>query len=103
MPTFVVERTIPALMRVADRDNIALHCRWAKDAYHQVGASWLGGVITEDRMFSLVVAEQAEDLRAFARGLRIADQDITLRQVVQPLGPFLALPLDDPQYRPPLR
>jgi hypothetical protein len=92
MQTFLIERAIPAALRVDDAANVGLHCRWATDAYARVGAMWLGGVITEDAMWSLVTAEAAEDLTAYWRSLGIAQADVRLRRVVRPIGPFLAAP-----------
>ncbi len=101
MQTFLVERTIPPRFDVSDPDMVALHARWAVDAYRQAGAFWLGGVVTEDAMFSLVTAEAAEDLVRYRRSLGIEDRDATVRRVVRPLGPWFALPLGDPRYRAP--
>jgi hypothetical protein len=92
MMTFLVERTIPPAFRYEDPDNVALHARWAVDAYRQVGAFWLGGVVTDDGMFSLVTVEAQDDLRRYAASLGIADQDIRLRRVIRPLGPYFAGP-----------
>jgi len=100
MQTFLVERTIPPRFDVADPDMVALHARWAVDAYHQVGAVWLGGVVTEDRMYSLVTTEAAEDIVRYRRSLGIADKDALVRRVVRPLGPYFALDRGDPRYRP---
>ncbi len=101
MQTFLIERTIPARFDPADADQVALHARWALDAYQAAGAAWLGGVVTEDRMFSLVTAEAAEDLQRYRRALGIAEPDLVLRRVVRPLGPFFAMARDDPRFRPP--
>jgi hypothetical protein len=103
MLTYLVERTIPPSFDPADTDQVALHARWAVDAYREVGAFWLGGVVTEDRMFSLVTAEAEDDLRRYCKSLGIADQDVTLRRVVRPLGPYFAMSRDDARFRPPLR
>lgn len=103
MQTFLVERTIPQRFDVTDPDQVALHARWAVDAYRAVGAFWLGGVVTEDRMFSLVTAEEEADLRRYATSLGIADVDVTLRRVVRPLGPYFAMSRDDARFRQPLR
>jgi hypothetical protein len=100
MQTFLIERKIPARFDVADPDQVALHGRWAVDAYQAVGAMWLGGVVTEDRMFSLITAEAADDLHRYRQALGIADQDMVLRRVVRPLGPFFAMARDDPRFRP---
>ena len=100
MLTFLVERTIPPLFDTGDPEHVALHARWAVDAYREVGAFWLGGVVTEDRLFSLATAEQKADLERYGRSLGIAPSDMTIRQVQRPLGPFFALPQGDPRYRP---
>lgn len=103
MQAFLVERSVPARFDVADSDAVALHCRWALDGYAAVGASWLGGVVTESGMFSLVAAEDAEDLRRHWRALGIGEHEARLRRVVRSIGPSFALPRGHPQYRPPLR
>ena len=103
MKTFLLERTIPPQFDAADPGQVALHARWAVDAYREVGAFWLGGVVTEDAMFSLVTAEEEADLQRYCRSLGIADADVTLRRVVRPLGPFFALPRGDARFREPLR
>ena len=90
MLTFLVERKIPAAFQPEDPANLARHARWAVDAYKKVGAFWLGGVVTDDGMFSLVTAEQETDLREYGRLLRIPEGDMVLRRVMRPLGPFLA-------------
>jgi hypothetical protein len=90
MQTYLVERTIPPSFRFEDPDTLALHARWAADAYRKVGAFWLGGVITDNGMFSLVAVEQADDLARYARSLGIAQSDISLRRVLAPIGPSLA-------------
>ena len=103
MKTFLVERTIPSRFDVSDPGQVALHARWAVDAYREVGAFWLGGVVTEDRMYSLVTAEEEVDLQRYWRSLSIADSDVALHRVVRPLGPFFAMPRDDPRFREALR
>ena len=90
MLTYLVDRATPPTFAYDDAAVLARHSRWALDAYRQVGACWLGGVITEDRMYSLVTAERAEDLAAYGRRLGIPDGDMVLRRVIRPLGPFLA-------------
>lgn len=101
MQTFLVERTIPPRFDVSDPDMVALHARWAVDAYREVGAMWLGGVVTADAMFSLVTAEAAEDLARYRRSLGIADKDAVVRRVLCPLGPWFALARGHEQYRAP--
>lgn len=90
MLTFLVERKIPAAFRADDPQNVALHARWAVDAYKQVGAFWIGGVVTDDGMFSLVTAEREADLHAYGRLLGFPDGDMTLRRIIRPLGPYFA-------------
>jgi hypothetical protein len=92
MDTFLVERTLPPVFQPQDPADVARHCRWAADAYRQVGGFWLGGVVAEDRMFSLVAAERIEDLQRYCQIMGIADRDVALRRVVQVLGPSLAGP-----------
>lgn len=90
MLTFLVERRIPEAFHPEDPANLARHARWAVDTYKKVGAFWLGGVVTDNGMFSLVTAEQDADLHEYGRLLGIPDGDMTLRRVIRPLGPFLA-------------
>lgn len=92
MLTYLVERKIPPAFRHEDPASFALHARWATDAYHEVGAFWLGRVITDNGMFSLVAAEQEEDLLQYGRSLDFADGDMVLRRVIRPIGPFSAGP-----------
>jgi hypothetical protein len=90
METYLVERTVPPTFRFEDPATLALHARWATDAYRKVGAFWLGGVITDSGMFSLVAVEQADDLVRYAGSLGIAEQDFTLRRVLRQIGPSFA-------------
>ena len=90
MQTFLVQRKIPPDFTYEDPAVVAQHARWAVDAYRRVGAFWLGGVVTDDGMFSLVTAEQEADLHEYGRLLRIPEGDMVLRRVIRPLGPFLA-------------
>jgi hypothetical protein len=92
MQTFLVERAIPPAFHVEDPAEVAMHARWAVDAYRAVGAFWIGGVVTEDRMWSLVTAEAADDLARYCKSLGIADKDVVVRRVVRPIGPFFAAP-----------
>lgn len=92
MLTYLVERAIPPAFRTDDPENVALHARWAVDAYRKVGAFWLGGVVTDNGMFSLVTVEREEDLRQYARSLAIEDKEMVLRRVIRPLGPYSARP-----------
>ena len=90
MQTFLLERTVPASFRFEDPDELARHCRWAADGYRRAGAVWLGGVITDAGMFSLVVADGEGALRAYWRSLGVADDDARLRRVLRTIGPFSA-------------
>ena len=101
MLTFILDRPIPQRYDVTDPAQVALHCRWAVDAYAEAGVVWFGGAATEDRMFSLIAADDAEAPRRYCRSLGV--DDAVLRRVVQPLGPTFALPRDDPRFRPPVR
>ena len=103
MHTFLIERTIPPRFDAGDADQVALHARWALDAYAAVGATWLGGVVTEGAMFSLATAEDAADLEAYRRSLGIAERDMTVRRVLRPIGSFFAMSRDDERFRAPLR
>lgn len=90
MQTYLVERATPPTFRFNDRAELARHARLAADAYRQVTAFWLGGVVTDQGMFSLVTAEQADDLHAYGRLIGVGEGEMTLRRVLQPLGPFYA-------------
>jgi len=92
MQTYLVERVIPPAFTHEDPAVVALHARWAVDAYKAVGAFWLGGVVTDNGMFSLVTAEQEADLVEYGRSLGIPAGDMVLRRVIRPLGPFFAQP-----------
>lgn len=100
MLTFLVERKIPAAFRYEDPANVALHARWAVDTYKKVGAFWLGGVVTDNGMFSLVTAERRADLDEYGRLLDFPEGDMVLRQVIRPLGPFFAQPAGADGGRP---
>ena len=90
MQTFLVERTVPPALGREDADALALHARWAADAYRKVGAFWLGGVITDAGMFSAVVVEREQDLHDYRRVLGIAQGDMVLRRIVRTIGPWAA-------------
>ena len=92
MITFIVERTVPPALHIEDPDNVALHSRWATDAYRAAGVVWFGGLVTDRGMFSLVAAEAAEDLERYRISLGIAEADMGLRRVLRPVGPFFAAP-----------
>jgi hypothetical protein len=101
VPTFVLERVIPAAFNIADPDVVALHSRWAADAYHAVGIAWLGGVATDKgNMYSLVVADSAEDIARYCASLGIAATEFKVSEVKATLGPHIAMARDDPRYRP---
>ena len=90
MQTFLIQRQVPAAFDHDDPAVWAQHCRWATDAYRQVGAFWIGGVVTDDGMFSLVTAEQEADVHEYGRILGFPESDMTLRRVIRPVGPFFA-------------
>jgi len=93
MQTFLVQRVVPPGFRFEDPDNLALHARWAVDTYRKVGACWLGGVITDDGMFSLVAAEREADLHEYGRLLGFDPREMTLRRVLRMNGPSFAQPV----------
>ncbi len=90
MRTFLLERTIPPAFRWQDPAVLAEHCRWATEGYMTVGAMWLGGVITDAGMFSLVTARSEADIRDYWRSLGIAEDQARLRTVLGTVGPFHA-------------
>lgn len=101
MPTFVVERVIPPALTVTDPDNVALHSRWAADAYHAAGIVWLGGVATDaGNMYSLVVADSTDDVKRYCASLGIPEADYKVSAVVSTLGPQVAMARTDPRFRP---
>ena len=83
-----------------DRIPGAINCPTLADAqrvlvgttYKQVGAFWIGGVITDNGMFSLVAAEQEADIHEYGRILGFPEGDMVLRRVIRPVGPFFAQP-----------
>jgi len=92
MQTFLIERAVPAALDPTDPAVLARHARWATDAYLAVGAVWLGGVVTDGGMYSLVTAETTDCLERYRQALSIPPQDMIVRRVIRPLGPFLAEP-----------
>lgn len=90
MLTYLVERVRPPAFRAEDPEHLALHCRWAADGYRNVGAFWLGGVVTADRMFSLVAVEGEDALHQYRQALGFPEAETTLRRVVRMIGPTLA-------------
>ncbi len=91
MLTYLVERAVPPAFATGDPENVALHTRWAADTYQKVGAHWLGGVVTDNGMFSLVTVEQEATMHEYARLLGFDPQQTVLRRVILPLGPWLAM------------
>ena len=103
MPTFVLERVVPAGFDPADPDQAALHSRWAADAYAATGIVWLGGVATERSMYSLIVADDDALVCRYCEMLGLQAADYVIRPVVGVLGPAVAMAREDPRYRPPRR
>ena len=102
MPTYLVERVIPPALDIADPDVVALHSRWAADAYQAAGIAWLGGVATDTgTMFSVVVADSVADIARYCRSLGIADAEYKVSEVKATMGPHIAMARTDPRYRPP--
>ena len=91
MQTFLVERAIPPAFNTDDPENVALHARWAAEAYKKVGAFWLGGAVTDKGMFSLVTVEQEADLHEYGRSLGFDEREMVLRRIIRPLGPWYAM------------
>lgn len=101
MPTFVLERVIPPALDISSPEIVALHSRWAADAYLAAGIAWLGGVATDKgNMYSLVVADSADDVKRYCASLGIAESDYTLSEVKTAMGPHMAMARTDPRYRP---
>jgi hypothetical protein len=102
VPTFLVERVIPPAFDIADPAVVALHSRWAADAYQAAGIAWLGGVATDKgNMFSLVVADSAGDIARCCASLGIAEADYKVSEVKAAMGPHVAMARTDPRFRPP--
>ena len=102
MPTFVLERVIPPAFDIADPDVVALHSRWAADAYQAAGIAWLGGVATDKgNMYSLVVADSIADIERYCASLGIAEAEFKISEVKTMIGPHLAMARSDPRYRAP--
>ncbi len=102
MPTFVLERVIPPAFDIADPGVVALHSRWAADAYQAAGIAWLGGVATDKgNMYSLVVADSVEDIERYCASLGIKDTEFKVSEVRAMMGPQVAMPRTDPRYRAP--
>ena len=92
MLTYLVQRAIPPAFRFEDPAILSQHARWALDTYRKVGANWLGGLITDDGMFSLVVTEREQDLHEYTRILGFDEREMVLRRVLQMNGPSFAGP-----------
>ena len=103
MPTFILERVVPAGFDASDEEQVALHSRWAADAYAATGIVWLGGVATERTMYSLIVSDSARLVHRYCTYLGLGPDDYIVRPVVGVLGPFVAMSTADPRFRPPAR
>ena len=102
MPTYVLERVIPPAFDVTNPDQVALHSRWATDAYHAAGIVWLGGVATDKgNMYSLVVADSSDDIRRYCASLGIAESEYKVSEVRTMMGSHMAMSRDDARYRTP--
>jgi len=101
MPTFVLERAVPKGFDIADPDQVALHSRWASDAYRAAGIAWMGGVTTPAKMYSLIVADSVADVERYLKILGVPEGDFAFAEVISALGPQMAMSRDDPRYRPP--
>jgi hypothetical protein len=101
MPSYVLERVVPAGFDPSDKDQAALHSRWAADAYAENGIVWLGGVATGSNMYSLIVGKDEEHVHRYCRTLRLSANDYTIHPVTGVLGPFVAMSTTDERYRPP--
>jgi hypothetical protein len=100
MAMFMLQRVVPPGFDVTDPDQRALHSRWAADAYMAAGIVWLGGITALDNMYSLVVADDEEQIHRYCAALGVTPETYELRPVVGLLGPHVALSKDDPRYRP---
>ena len=54
-------------------------------------------------MYSLIVADSADDIKRYCQSLGIALSDYKLSEVVASLGPHMAMSRSDPRYRAPKR
>lgn len=100
MPTFVLERIIPLALVVDDPDIVALHSRWATDAYQVAGIVWLGGVATDKgNMYSLVAADDVGAIHRYRASLGVKESEYKLSEVKASLGPHVAMAPGDPRYR----
>jgi hypothetical protein len=103
MPTFVLERIVPPGFDVTDPGQVALHSRWAADAYRDANIVWLGGVATKGKMYSVLVADDRGDVERYLGALGVEAGEFALEQVVSTLGPQVAMSRDDPRYRATIR
>ena len=101
MPTFILERVVPAGFDPSDNEQVAMHSRWAADAYAATGIVWLGGVAAERTMYSLIVSDTEKRVRRYCTLIGLAPEDYTIRPVIGVLGPFVAMSREDPRFRPP--
>jgi hypothetical protein len=102
VPTYLVERAIPPAFDIAKPDVVALHSRWAADAYQAAGIAWLGGVATDKgNMFSVVVADSIDSIARYCASLGIAEADYKVSEVKAMMGPHIAMARTDSRYRPP--
>jgi hypothetical protein len=102
MPTFVLERVIPPAFDISNPDQVALHSRWATDAYQAASIVWLGGAATDKgNMYSLVVADDVDAIKRYCALLGIQEADYKVSEVRTLVGPQMAMSRKDPRYRAP--
>jgi len=102
MSTFVLERVIPPAFDISSPDQLALHSRWATDAYQASGIVWLGGVATDKgNMYSLIVADSVDDVHRYCALLGLKESEFKVSEVRANLGPRVAMSRTDPRYRAP--
>jgi len=101
MQVFFIERAIPPAFDTTNPDQVALHSRWATDAYLAAGIVWYGGIVAGGKMYSLVAADGADVIERYRLSLGIALEDMVVRKVDIFLGPAAAMAHSDPRFRPP--
>ena len=101
MQIFLVERTIPPAFDTTNPDQVALHSRWATDAYLAVNIVWYGGVVAAGRMYSMVAADDETVIERYRVSLGIAMEDMIVRKVDSFIGPAAAMATTDPRFRAP--
>jgi hypothetical protein len=101
MQIFLIERAIPPAFDTNNPDQVALHSRWATDAYLAAGIVWYGGVVTGGRMYGMVAADDEAVIERYRDSLHIAPQDMTIRKVDTFIGPAAAMAHSDPRFRAP--